>query len=77
MKLRGTSRIRVVWMHGFLGDIVTRGQGSAQVKFNSDGGTVGTTLRRIKNGGFTIVDWKRDGEIAGTSDLPTGEPWTG
>ena len=58
-----------------LGDIVTQGRGSAQVKFNSDGGTVwAPTLREgLKNGGFTIVDWKRDGEIAGTSDLPHGE----
>lgn len=58
-----------------LGDIVTQGRGSAQVKFNGDGGTVwAPTLQEgLKNGGFTIVDWKRDGEIAGTSELPHGE----
>lgn len=58
-----------------LGDIVTQGRGSAQVKFNSDGGIIwAPTLREgLKNGGFTIVDWKRDGEIAGTSELPHGE----
>lgn len=58
-----------------LGDIVTQGRGSAQVKFNGDGGPIwAPSLREgLKNGGFDIVDWKRDGEIAGTSDLPHGE----
>jgi len=54
---------------------VTQGRGSAQVKFNSDGGTKWSpTLQEgLNNGGCHIVDWKRDGEIAGTSDLPHGE----
>ncbi|MDR0446573.1 MAG: glycoside hydrolase family 3 C-terminal domain-containing protein [Oscillospiraceae bacterium] len=58
-----------------LGDIVTQGRGSAQVKFNGDGGSAwAPTLREgLTNGGFEIVAWKRDGEIAGTSDMPHGE----
>jgi beta-glucosidase len=51
-----------------LGDIVTQGRGSAQVKFNGDGGTKwAPTLREgLAAGGFDIVAWKRDGELAGT-----------
>jgi beta-glucosidase len=58
-----------------LGDIVTQGRGSAQVKFNGDGGPAWSpTLRNgLKNGGFHITDWQRDGEIAGTADLPHGD----
>ncbi|MDR0861553.1 MAG: glycoside hydrolase family 3 C-terminal domain-containing protein [Oscillospiraceae bacterium] len=58
-----------------LGDIVTQGRGSAQVKFNADGGTKWSpTLREgLAGGGFDVVEWKRDGEIAGTGDLPHGE----
>jgi beta-glucosidase len=58
-----------------LGDIVTQGRGSAQVKFNADGGVkYAPTLREgLQNGGFSVTSWKRDGEIAGTGDLPHGE----
>ena len=58
-----------------LGDIVTQGRGSAQVKFNADGTEkYAPTLREgLQNGGFELIAWKRDGELAGTSDLPHGE----
>jgi beta-glucosidase len=58
-----------------LGDIVTQGRGSAQVKFNGDGGiNWAPSLREgLAAAGFDVVRWKRDGEIAGTSDMPHGE----
>jgi beta-glucosidase len=58
-----------------LGDIVTQGRGSAQVKFNSDGGPAwAPTLREgLKSGGFDVVAWQRDGELAGTASLPHGD----
>ncbi|MDR0936818.1 MAG: glycoside hydrolase family 3 C-terminal domain-containing protein [Oscillospiraceae bacterium] len=58
-----------------LGDIVTQGRGSAQVKFNADNGAqYAPTLREgLQSNGFKVVEWKRDGEIAGTSDLPHGQ----
>ncbi|MDR0857832.1 MAG: glycoside hydrolase family 3 C-terminal domain-containing protein [Oscillospiraceae bacterium] len=58
-----------------LGDIVTQGRGSAQVKFNADGGvSYAPTLREgLQANGFKVVEWKRDGELAGTSHLPHGQ----
>jgi beta-glucosidase len=58
-----------------LGDIVTQGRGSAQVKFNADNGAqyAPTLCEGLQNNGFKVVEWKRDGEIAGTSDLPHGQ----
>ncbi|MDR0424540.1 MAG: glycoside hydrolase family 3 C-terminal domain-containing protein [Clostridiales Family XIII bacterium] len=55
-----------------LGDFVTQGRGSAQVKFN-EGLKYAPTLREgLAAAGFDVIDWKIDGDIATNSAISAG-----